>query len=46
MWPGQFVERCDQGLNLLETDDEAFVAFVGESTRLMARELKRRAMAE
>ena len=45
-WPGQFVERLGQGLSLLGTDDEAFVAFVGESTRLMAREVKRRAMAE
>jgi hypothetical protein len=42
-WPRQFVEECNQGLSLLGSDEEAFVAFVGESTRSMARELKRRA---
>lgn len=45
-WPQQFVEQCDQGLGLVGNDEEAFVAFVGESTRSMARELKRRAKTE
>jgi hypothetical protein len=45
-WPQQFVEQLDQGLGLMGTDEEAFVAFVGESTLLLAREEKRRAMAE
>jgi len=41
-WPQQFVERCEAGLNLLMTDEEAFVDFVNESTRMLAREMKQR----
>jgi hypothetical protein len=35
-WPHQFVETCEAGLNLLMTDQEAFVEFITESTRQLA----------
>ncbi|MGD8491501.1 MAG: DUF6092 family protein [Anaerolineae bacterium] len=42
-WPHEFVEQCESGLNLLMTDQEAFVAFISESTRAVAEEMVRRA---
>ncbi len=42
-WPHQFIERCEAGLNLLMTDQDAFVEFINESTRMLADEMKRRA---
>lgn len=42
-WPHRFVEECEKGLNLVMTDQGAFVEFVNESTRMLANEMKRRA---
>jgi hypothetical protein len=42
-WAHAFVAKCEAGLNLLMTDPEAFVEFVDESTRMLAKEMKRRA---
>lgn len=42
-WPHQFVEPCEAGPNLLMTDQEAFLAFIDESTRMLATETRRRA---
>ncbi len=36
LWPHKFVESCEASLILLMTDQEAFVAFIDESTRLSA----------
>ena len=43
-WPHEFVERCESGLNLLMSDEEAFVAFITESTRMLAEQMKARAV--
>jgi hypothetical protein len=42
-WPQEFVARCEAGMNLLMTDEEAFLEFLGESTRMLATEMKSRA---
>jgi hypothetical protein len=41
-WPHQFVEACEAGLNLLMTDQEAFVDFINESTRQLADAMRER----
>lgn len=41
-WPHSFVERCEEGFGLLMTDQEAFVEFISDSTRMLAIEMKKR----
>jgi hypothetical protein len=41
-WPQKFVERCEASLNLLTSEQEAFVESVNEATRMVADEMKRR----
>jgi len=45
-WPHQFVESCDASLGLLTSDQEAFVEFVSEATRMVADEMKERAVPQ
>ena len=42
VWPHSFVEKCEEGFELLMTDQQAFVEFINESTRMLANEMKKR----
>jgi hypothetical protein len=41
----QFKEDADQGKLWMMTDEEAYLEFLEDATRKMAREMKRRAVA-
>ncbi len=43
-WPHSFVERCEEGFGLLMTDQETFVEFISDSTRMLAIEMKKRSI--
>ena len=45
-WAHEFVEACDGSLDLVMTDDEAFVDFIQNMTGKLALEMKMRATAE
>jgi hypothetical protein len=45
-WLHGFVENTERGLNLMGVDDEAFEAFIDESTRALAVEMKKQAALE
>lgn len=45
-WLQSFVENAEQGLYLMGVDDNAFEAFIDQSTRSLAEEMKRRAAFE
>ena len=42
-WAHDFVEACDASLDLVMTDEAAFIAFIQEMTGKLAVEMKRRA---
>lgn len=42
-WPHQFVEACEDSLDLVMTDEEAFIRFISEMVGALAAEMKRRA---
>ncbi len=42
VWPRSFVEKCEEGFELLMTDQAAFIEFIDESTRMLAIEMKKR----
>lgn len=42
-WPHQFVEKCEQGFDMLMTDQDAFVEFIVDTTRMLAEVMKERA---
>ena len=42
-WLQSFVENAEQGLYHMGVDDEAFEAFIDQSTRSLAEEMKKRA---
>jgi hypothetical protein len=46
VWPHLFVEKCEEGFDLLMTDQEAFVEFISDSTRMLAIEMKKRSGQE
>jgi len=35
-----FLEKCEEGFDPLMTDQEAFVEFISDSTRMLAIEMK------
>ena len=41
-WPSEFVEACEANLDLVMTDEEAFVDFLRQMTGDLALEMKRR----
>ena len=41
-WPRTFLDECEKGLDLMGTDNEAFTGFIIDSTRMLAKEMKRR----
>ncbi len=42
VWPHLSVEKCEEGFDLLMTDQEAFVELISDSTRMLAIEVKKR----
>lgn len=44
-WPREFVEACETHLDLVMTDEEAFVSFIQQMTGKLALEMKRRSKA-
>lgn len=44
-WAREFVEACDSSLDLVMTDEDAFIAFIQKMTGELAVEMKRRASA-
>lgn len=42
----QFKEKTDQGATLLMTDEQAYIQYLEDMTRLLAKEMKRRVTAE
>jgi hypothetical protein len=41
-WPQRFAESCDSSLDLVMTDEEAFVEFISQSTQMLAQAMKER----
>jgi hypothetical protein len=41
-WVLDFFKECEQGLELMEIDKEAFTEFLSNSTFILAKEMKRR----
>ena len=44
-WPRSFLNECEKGLDLMGTDNKAFTRFLLDSTRMLAKEMKRREVA-
>lgn len=42
-WLHTFVADCEAALDLVMTDQEAFVEFINESTEMLAGQMRRRA---
>jgi len=41
-WPRSFIDESEKGLDLMGRDNEAFIGFLIDSTRMLAKEMKRR----
>lgn len=41
-WPRSFIDESKKGLDLMGIDNEAFIGFLIDSTRMLAKEMKRR----
>ncbi|MGB6421113.1 MAG: hypothetical protein WBF05_04670 [Anaerolineales bacterium] len=41
-WPRSFIDESEKGLDLMGIDNEAFIGFLIDSTRMLAKEMKRR----
>lgn len=41
-WPRSFIDESKKGLDLMGIDNEAFKGFLIDSTRMLAKEMKRR----
>ncbi len=44
-WPRSFFDECEKSLDLMGIDNEAFTGFLIDSTRMLAKEMKRRGEA-